>query len=67
MLGDVVIKEKPKIEETKQRIIVTIAQDEKKLKDIEDLILKSLTETKGNILDDAKLIENLRSSKEVST
>jgi len=37
------------------------------LKDIEDLILKSLTETKGNILDDAKLIENLKNSKEVST
>lgn len=66
LLGDVVVKEKPKIEETKTKIIVTIASDEKKLKDLEDSILKSLTETKGNILDDAKLIENLKNSKEVS-
>jgi dynein heavy chain len=67
LLGDVVSKEMPAIEKKKAQLLINIAADQKKLKEIEDSILRSLTETKGNILDDAELIENLKNSKRVST
>lgn len=66
LLADVVKHEEPNLEKEKQQILITIAQYQKRLKDIEDKILKSLNDTQGHILDDAALIENLRNSKIVS-
>jgi dynein heavy chain len=66
LLADVVNREEPEIERQKVQILMTIASYQKKLKEIEDSILKSLSETQGHILDNAQLIENLKSSKKVS-
>jgi hypothetical protein len=44
-----------------------MANDQKKLKSIEDSILQSLANVVGNILDNEQLIEQLKGSKEVST
>ncbi|KAE9139210.1 Dynein heavy chain 6, axonemal [Phytophthora fragariae] len=62
LLGDVVRHERPDIEEKKNRLVVTMAQDKKQLKEIEDRILKQLSESSGNVLDDQDLIDTLQSS-----
>ena len=66
LLGDVVKQEKPSIERDKARIVTSMANDQKKLKNIEDSILHSLANVEGNILDNESLIENLKGSKEIS-
>lgn len=58
--------EEPAIEKEKVSIMLTLANCAKELNNIENKILRSLTESQGLILDDAKLIENLRSSKSIS-
>jgi dynein heavy chain len=63
LLGDVVRSERPDLEELKDRLVVSIANDKKQLKDLEDKILKLLKESKGNILDDEVLINTLNNSK----
>ncbi|KAL7998900.1 putative AAA+ ATPase domain, dynein heavy chain region D6 P-loop domain-containing protein [Plasmopara halstedii] len=62
LLGDVVRHERPEIEEKKNRLVLTMAQDRKELKEIEDQILKQLSESTGNVLDDQNLIDTLQSS-----
>ena len=44
MLGDVVILEKPEVEEKRDKIVLTMAADAKTLKDLENNILKLLSE-----------------------
>lgn len=66
LLGDVVRKERPDLEEAKDRLVVSIANDKKQLKDLEDKILKLLKESEGNILDDEVLINTLNNSKVTS-
>jgi dynein heavy chain len=66
LLGDVVRHERPDIEEKKNRLVVTMAQDKKQLKDIEDRILRQLSESAGNVLDDQDLIDTLQSSNATS-
>ena len=67
LLGDVVKKEKPEIEKRKVTLLLSIAADKKQLSDIEEKILKLLSESEGNILDDEVLIKTLADSKVVST
>lgn len=62
MLGEVVSIEKREMEEEKNQIIQSIAQGQKKLKQIEETILSRLKNTKGNILDDRELITELKSA-----
>ena len=67
MLGDVVIQEKPEIEEKRDEIVVKIAADKRLLKQTEDRILKLLSEsTIEQILDDEMLINVLHESKTTS-
>jgi dynein heavy chain len=66
MLGIVVAKEKPELEEEKNRLILQGADNKKQLKEIEDQILHVLSSSSGNILDDATAIEVLTRSKIVS-
>ncbi|KAK3247052.1 hypothetical protein CYMTET_43439 [Cymbomonas tetramitiformis] len=66
LLGDVVRFERPDLEEQKDRLVVSIANDKKQLKDLEDKILKLLKESEGNILDDEVLINTLNNSKVTS-
>eukprot|EP00873_Tetraselmis_striata_P045243 jgi/Tetstr1/465507/TSEL_010176.t1 len=63
LLGDVVRKERPDLEEQKDRLVVSISNDKKQLNDLEDKILRLLKESEGNILDDEVLINTLNNSK----
>lgn len=68
LLGDVVIKEKPEVEAQRDRIVIQMSEDKKTLKNIENTILKMLTEsTEEQILDEDTLIDVLDASKITST
>ena len=66
MLGVVVAKERPELEEKKNMLIVQNAKSQKELKDIEDRIL-TLLQTNANILEEEDLINTLAASKQTST
>ncbi|XP_073915702.1 dynein axonemal heavy chain 3 isoform X2 [Castor canadensis] len=66
LLGIVAAKEKPELEEKKNKLIVESAQNKKQLKEIEDKILEVLSLSEGNILEDETAIEVLSSSKVLS-
>jgi dynein heavy chain len=66
LLADVVKLERPELEEQRNSLIVSIANDKKQLKDIEEKILKLLFNSQGNILDDEELITTLNQSKVTS-
>jgi len=64
MLGDVVIKEKPEVEEKRLNIVISMDRDKKTLKSIENNILKLLSENEvEQILDEDTLIDVLSKSK----
>jgi dynein heavy chain, axonemal len=66
LLGIVIVKEKPELEEQKNELVLQNSKMTKSLKDIEDNILKLLSESTGNILDDIQLIDTLAESKKTS-
>lgn len=66
LLVDVVNKEDPSIEQEKVQTMTAMANYQRKMKDLEDQILQSISETKGNILDEIELIKQLKISKETS-
>ena len=66
LLGDVVKKERPDVEKRKNTLVISMAGDKKQLKEIEDKILKLLSDSTGNILDDEGLVAALGSSKTTS-
>ncbi|CAE8610871.1 unnamed protein product [Polarella glacialis] len=66
MLGIVVLKEQPEMEEKKQELVKNGASMSKQLKDIEDEILRLLS-ADGDILDSKELIDTLEYSKKTST
>ena len=63
LLGDAVRKERPDLEEAKDRLVVSISNDKKQLQELQDKILTMLKESEGNILDDEVLIDTLNNSK----
>jgi len=65
MLGIVVLKEQPEMEEKKQELVKNNAKYKKELKDIEDEILRLLS-ADGDILESKELIETLEYSKKTS-
>jgi dynein heavy chain len=65
-LGIVVQAEQPSLENTKNEVIQKIATNRQKIKDLEDTILRMLSESKKNILEDVALIDTLQSSKETA-
>jgi len=67
LLGDVVIQEKPEIEQKRDEIVVSMDADQRTLKNIENTILKLLSEsTEEQILDEDTLITVLENSKKTS-
>ena len=66
LLGIVVAKERPDLEEEKNRLIITGAENKKKLKEIEDEILRVLSTSEGNILEDQAAVEILQKAKMTS-
>lgn len=63
LLGIVVAKERPLLEEKKNELIVESANNKKLLQEIEDKILYILSSSEGNILEDESAIQVLSSSK----
>ncbi|XP_006892767.1 PREDICTED: dynein heavy chain 3, axonemal [Elephantulus edwardii] len=66
LLAIVAAKEKPELEDQKNKLIVESAQNKQQLKEIEDKILEVLSLSKGNILEDETAIQILSSSKVLS-
>jgi dynein heavy chain len=66
LLGIVVAKERPEVEEERQQLIVLSAANQKKLKEVEVKILETLSNSQGNILEDAAAIEVLDEAKIIS-
>uniref|UniRef100_A0A8D0HPP8 Dynein axonemal heavy chain 7 n=1 Tax=Sphenodon punctatus TaxID=8508 RepID=A0A8D0HPP8_SPHPU len=63
LLGIVVARERPDLEEEKQALILQGAENKRQLKEIEDKILEILSSSEGNILEDETAIKILSSSK----
>lgn len=63
LLGTVVAKERPDLEEKKNELIIEGANNKRQLKEIEDKILEVLSSSKRNILEDETAIHILTSSK----
>lgn len=63
LLGIVVAKERPDLQEKREKLIVQGAANRAALKGVEDDILRTLQESKGDILEDESAIEVLDSSK----
>lgn len=66
LLGIVAAQEKPELEEKKNKLILESAANSKQLKEIEDKILKVLSSSEGNILEDETAVKVLSSSKVLS-
>nr|CCA18047.1 PREDICTED: dynein heavy chain 7 putative [Albugo laibachii Nc14] len=63
MLGIIVAKEEPVLEQQREQLVVEDSKHKKMLQEIEDEILRLLQGAKGNILSDQSLIETLAASK----
>uniref|UniRef100_A0A6I8NXA9 Dynein axonemal heavy chain 12 n=1 Tax=Ornithorhynchus anatinus TaxID=9258 RepID=A0A6I8NXA9_ORNAN len=63
LLGIVVARERPDLEDEKQALILQGAENKRQLKEIEDKILEVLSSSEGNILEDETAIKVLSSSK----
>ncbi|MBH0219700.1 hypothetical protein GH793_16090, partial [Listeria monocytogenes] len=66
LLGIVVAKERPELEEERNALILQSAANKKQLKEIEDNILETLQSSEGNILEDESAIKILDSAKIMS-
>jgi len=66
LLGIVVARERPELEEEKNSLILQSAENKRQLKEIEDKILEVLSSSEGNILEDERAIQVLSSSKILS-
>ncbi len=63
LLGITVAKERPDLEAARQSLLIQTAENKKNLQDIEDKILETLSNSKGNILEDETAVQVLDSSK----
>lgn len=62
LLGLAVKKEANEVEEKRTHLVASMADDQKQLNKVQNNILKLLSESKGNILDDETLINTLAQS-----
>ncbi|XP_047186413.1 dynein axonemal heavy chain 2 isoform X2 [Scophthalmus maximus] len=67
LLGTVVRKERPELEEQKDSLVISIAAGKTKLQELEDEILRLLNDATGSLLDDVQLVNTLQTSKVTST
>jgi len=67
LLVDVIKNERPDLEEKKDKLVVSIANDQRSLLEIEEQILAMLAAASGDILDDEELINALGRSKTTSS
>ncbi|KAM8760834.1 dynein axonemal heavy chain 2-like [Acanthopagrus schlegelii] len=67
LLGIVVCKERPELEEQMDSLVISIASGKKSLQELEDEILRLLNEATGSLLDDVQLVDTLQTSKVTAT
>ncbi|XP_068440309.1 dynein axonemal heavy chain 2 [Clinocottus analis] len=67
LLGRVVRKERPELEEQKDSLVISIASGKRSLEELEDEILRLLNEATGSLLDDEQLVKTLQTSKVTAT
>uniref|UniRef100_A0A8C4Z8H0 Dynein, axonemal, heavy chain 2 n=1 Tax=Gadus morhua TaxID=8049 RepID=A0A8C4Z8H0_GADMO len=67
LLGIVVRKERPDLEEQKDSLVLNIASGKRTLQELEDEILRLLNEATGSLLDDVQLVNTLQTSKVTAT
>lgn len=67
MLATIVILENRKLEDSKNEIVKSNADDRKELFDLENKILSSLSESQGKILEEDTIIDQLSNAKSKST
>ncbi|XP_049338447.1 dynein axonemal heavy chain 2 [Astyanax mexicanus] len=67
LLGIVVRRERPELEEQKDSLVINIASGKRKLQELEDEILRLLNEATGSLLDDVQLVNTLQTSKITAT
>ena len=65
-MGDVVVKEKPDVEEKRQEIVVQMDRDQRQLKKIENDILKLLNESEIEAVLDADTLINVLDESKVT-
>merc|ERR1719506_1233615 len=66
LLGVVVMKEEPRLEEQKNELVMQVSKGKNRLVELENEILRLLNESKGSLLDDLNLINTLQESKTIS-
>ena len=66
LLAVVVRMEQPEMERQKGELVMTVANGKRKIADLENMILRLLSEVKGSLLDDANLVTTLNDSKATS-
>ncbi|KAJ1520022.1 hypothetical protein ONE63_004252 [Megalurothrips usitatus] len=66
LLGIVVRKEKPDLEEQKDQLVLSIAEGKRSLKNLEDELLRLLNESEGSLLDNEELYTTLQVSRATS-
>jgi dynein heavy chain len=66
LLGIVVQQDKPSLEKQKSELVQKVANGKRKLVELEDTILRLLSESTGSLLDDADLVNTLNQSKVTS-
>jgi dynein heavy chain len=66
LLGQVVGREKSELNEESAKLAEEINDNEKRRKDLEDRLLKQLSESQGNLIDDLSLIQTLQETKDAS-
>jgi dynein heavy chain, axonemal len=66
LLGIVVQREQPALEEQSSELTVKVAAGTKKLVDLENEILRLLSASQGSLLDDVHLVNTLQQSKTIS-
>ena len=66
LLGIVVQKEEPMLEQQKSALTIKVAAGKRQLVALEDEILRLLSESKGSLLDDVELVDTLGKSKVTS-
>ena len=66
LLGIVVMRERPELEEEKTKLVLQGAENARQLKEIEDKIIEVLSSSEGNILDDEGAINVISSAKTLS-
>lgn len=63
LLGRVIMHDKRELEEERTNIIITMSQNRRKIQQLEENLLKQLSMSTGNLLDDIPFINTLNASK----